>query len=129
MNVERLVGGRLHQYFSNGPSRGDGAAKARRRGSDSVIDADDLRVRCAAKPTSRTSRVPAPCMQHRAAAALAMRVDDRIDRRDQPGVLQRLDDEIALPQQILARVDQCCVAQPPQMPKCLQIGVTRSCEA
>ena len=39
----------------------------------------------------------APRMQHGAPAALAMRVDQVVDRRVEPGLRERVDDEIALP--------------------------------
>ena len=68
----------------------------------------------------------APRMEHDAAAAVAVRVDQLADRRLDAGLPQRFDDEVALPGAVGARSSQCCNAQPPQTPKCGQIGAMRS---
>ena len=64
-------------------------------------------------------------MKHGAPAAFAMGVDQRIDRRVDAGLRQRRDDEPAFPFAIAVRL-QCCIAQPPQTPKCGQTGAMRS---
>ena len=44
--------------------------------------------------------IAAPGVQHRAPAALPMRVDQRLDRRQQPGCAERLHHQFALPHMI-----------------------------
>ena len=60
-------------------------------------------ARGAAKPTLSTSRLAAARVQHHAAAAFAVGVDQVVDRRVEPGLRQRLDHKAALPVAIARR--------------------------
>ena len=68
------------------------------RQNRAFVDGDDVVRARRGKADFENVAVAAARMQHGAAAAFAMRVDDRLDRRDQPGMLQRLDHQVALPQ-------------------------------
>ena len=61
-------------------------------------------------------------MERRAPAPVAVGVDQFVDRRVEPGLRERLDDEAALPVAI-ARGVQCWVGQPPHTPKCGHNGL------
>ena len=65
-------------------------------------------------------------MKRGAPAAVAMGVDQRIDRRVDAGLRQRRDNQLRASIRDSDRVCQCCIAQPPQTPKCGQIGAMRS---
>ena len=110
----------IAQAASIAPSR-PGARIGQRSIGDDVV-----RARAPQKPTSSTSWRAAPRVKHRAAAAFAVRVDQVVDRRvdvrpaparRRRGRASRRDSAPRL---------QCCSAQPPQMPKCGQIGAMRS---
>ena len=72
------------------------------------------------------SRVAAPRMKHGAPAAFAMGVDQlvRPARRCRPAPAPRPQARASIRDS--GRSAQCCIAQPPQTPKCGQIGAMRS---
>ena len=72
LDVERLVRGL--QDFGDRPGRGDGAVEAGRQNRAAVDGDDVVRARRGEADLEQVARA-APRMQRRAAAALAMRVD------------------------------------------------------
>ena len=85
------------QYLGDRPGRRNGAVEAGRK-NGAAVDGDN--VMCARRREADLEQVvaAAPCMEHRAAAALPMRVDDIGHRRDDAGLLKRLRHQPALPQ-------------------------------
>ncbi len=73
------------------------APSRRGRQHRTVVDGDDV-VRARRREADLQHVVlAAPRMQHRAPAALAVRIDQRLDRRDQAGLGERFHDQLALP--------------------------------
>ena len=111
LDVERLA--RSGQRLGDRPGRLDRAVEPGREDGAAVDrhhvmrpergEADLEHVVCAA-----------PRVEYGAPASLAVGVDEIVDRRVEPGLRQRLDDQLALPGAI-ARRGQCWSAQPPQI--------------
>ena len=85
------------EHFGDGPGGGDRAVEAGREDRAAVDRHDVVRARRGKADLEHVVRA-APRMQHGAAAALRhARRSGLVDRRDQAGLRQRLDDQRALP--------------------------------
>ncbi len=84
------------ERFGDRPGGLDRAVERRRQDRTAVDRHDVVRAQRRESDLEHVA-LAAPRVQHRAAAALAMGVDQVIDRRVEPGLRQRLDDERALP--------------------------------
>ena len=122
LDVERFFRGT--ERFGDRPGGVERAVEAFGQ-NRTAVDRDHVMRARGGKPDLEHVMGAAPGVEYGAAAAFAVRVDEIGDRRIEPGLPQRLDDEIALPRAIRS-VSQCCTAQPPHTPKCGQIGAMRS---
>ncbi len=101
VNIERLHRGSEH--LGDRPGRLDSAAEPRRQHRTSV-DRDQAVGAGGGEADLQHFVRAAPGMQDGAAAAVAMGIDQIADRRLEPGLLQRFDDETALPGAVTRRL-------------------------
>ena len=100
LDVERLA----HRLDRLGDRPGGGERAVERRREDrAAVDGDDLVRARRGEADLEHVALAAARMQHRAAAAFAMGVDQFVDRCVEPGLRQRLDDQAALPVAIARR--------------------------
>ena len=90
------------QYFGDRPGRLNGAVEAGAE-NRTAVDGDDVVRARRGEADFQQIMGAATRMQGRAPAALPMRIDQRLDRRDQPGVLKRLHHQRALPKMIFGQ--------------------------
>ena len=97
LDVERFV--RRLQDLGDHPGRRDSAVEPRRQ-DRTAVDGDDVMRAWRGEADLQHVFCAAPCMQHRAPAALTVRVDDVGHRRDDAGLGKRFGHQPAFPEVI-----------------------------